>query len=93
MAKILYVDGTSKTIKPKNGSNFELEELQNIVEGTIEIINLHDSDDILVINEVGKLVGLHKNYEATELAVKHESIFPSDYIVGTVLLCKSEEVK
>ena len=42
----------------------------------------------MVINEEGKLLGLPRNDKATELANFHLDY--DDYIVGNVVVCKSE---
>ena len=53
MATLIKADGTRTEIQPKNGTNFKLEELQEYVDGYIEIVNLRNGE-ILVINEDGK---------------------------------------
>lgn len=94
MALLLKQDGTSRPILPKNGEDFSLEELQGFVGGLIEVINLRDRlDQILVINEEGKLIGRELNSEATAIAQKNQAIHPFDVIVGDALLCLSEEVR
>lgn len=50
-----------------------------------EIIVLNDGT-FMVIDEEGKLKKLEKNYLATEIAHENNSIYPSDFIVGNVLL-------
>ena len=50
-----------------------------------EIIVLNDGT-FLVIDEEGKLKKLQKNDLATEIAHENNSIYPSDCIVGDVLL-------
>lgn len=44
----------------------------------------------MVINEEGKLLGLPRNDKATELANFHPDF--DDYIVGSVVVCRSEQV-
>lgn len=54
-----------------------LENLQSIVEGPIEVVNLGFTTPILVIcNEEGKLNGLPKNFSS-----------PMGTFVGTVIIC------
>src|SRR6266700_554985 len=67
MALILYPDGTSKEVHPANGDHFEIEELVQIVEGTIQMIPLPDGR-IMTLNEEGGRVGLPPNEQATALA-------------------------
>lgn len=50
-----------------------------------EIIVLMDGT-FIIIDEEGKLKKLDINQEATEIAHKNNSIYPSDYIAGDVLL-------
>lgn len=50
MATLIKADGTRTEIQPKNGTDFKLEELQEYVDGYIEIVNLRNGE-ILVINE------------------------------------------
>lgn len=66
-AQILYPDGTSKEVQPANGRDFQLKELQDIVEGHIEIVPLKDGR-IMVIDEEGKLKDYPRNAQATKLA-------------------------
>lgn len=90
MATLLKADGSQKTIQPKNGNDFSLEELQGYVDGYIDIINLWNGE-ILVINDNGKGV-YPTNETATKLAKEHHRLFPGDWIDGDVVLCKDGEV-
>ncbi len=40
MAKIIKTDGTIVEVTPQNGTDFQLEELQKIVGGYIEVLRL-----------------------------------------------------
>lgn len=53
MAHIIKTDGTIIEVQPKNGTDFQLEELQAVVEGYIQIVRL-DNDKVMVVNEEGK---------------------------------------
>jgi hypothetical protein len=88
-AKIYKADGTIIDIVPENGTDFQLEELQRIVGGYIEIIGLFDNE-IMVVNEEGKLADLPINENATELYNEADDFY--DYIVGDVLVCDSSMV-
>lgn len=93
MARIIKTDGTILMACPKNGIDFQLNELQEIVGGYIEIICLcNDEDEIIVMNEEGKF-GYELNSKATQLAKKHKAIHESDYVYGDVLVCKNNQVK
>lgn len=89
MAKIYRTNGDIENVEPKNGTDFQLEELQGIVGGYIECLNLSDGR-LLVCNEEGKLKGLALNERATELVRKNGY---NDYIVGDVLVCKDCEIE
>lgn len=90
MGKIYKADGMITTVEPKNGTDYSLEELQGIVGGYIEVLPLND-DEIMVLNEEGKILGLDLNDNATELI--SEAGMWDDFIVGDVLVCKNDEVK
>ena len=66
MATILYADGRQEERQPANGTIFQLEELQAIVGGWIEITHTRDRQ-VMVINEEGKVDGLPRNEQATSL--------------------------
>lgn len=90
MGKIYKTDGTITTVEPKNGTDYSLEELQEIVGGYIEVLPLNE-DEIMVLNEEGKILGLDLNDNATELI--SEAGMWDDFIVGDVLVCKTDEVR
>ena len=66
MARLYKTNGEVIEVSPKNNRDFTLEELQNFVEGNIEIINL-TTEKILIVNEEGKINKLPFNELATEL--------------------------
>lgn len=88
-AKIFKTNGEIIEVEPKNGTYFKLPELQKIVGGYIEIVNL-TKDRIMVVNEEGKIYGLDINSAATELLVQNGG---RDIVVGNVLVCDSNMVK
>lgn len=85
---VIHSDGARTAVKPKDFKKFTLEELQALVGGYIETVNL-TSDRVLVINENGKFENLPINEQATALAHACNAIFPSDYIVGDAVLIYS----
>lgn len=89
MALIFKANGEREHVSPENGTDFKLEELQKIVGGLIEVIGI--GDEIMVLNDEGKLMGLPYNQDATALFRKHYDT--NDFIVGDVLVCKDNEVK
>lgn len=74
------------SVSPKNGTDFQLEELQKFVDGFIEIVNLHDGY-IMVVNDNGALIPLPYNPVATVRCGMREPIF------GDILICKGEMVR
>lgn len=85
MATIYKANGqVVDNYKPKNGKTFELSELQEIVGGYIEIVNLRDGR-MMVLNEEGKMYGLAINNNATKIFNKGFS-YAYDVIVGDVLV-------
>lgn len=91
MATIYKTNGECSTATPKNGIAFSLKELQSIVGGYIELIDLYNGD-LMVINEEGKLIGLDINAKATLIFSKS---FPMafDVIVGDALVCNKSQIK
>lgn len=89
MAKIYRTNGDVENVEPKNGTDFQLDELSSIVGGYIEVLYLDDKE-ILICDEEGKLKGYPLNVRATDIV---RSCGISDYIVGDVLICKTGEVK
>lgn len=90
MAQIIKTNGETIDVKPKNGKDFKLRELQKIVDGYIEIVWL-PNDKIMVVNEDGKLRGLETNVEATR--IYYNTFGYKDIIVGDVLLCDANQVE
>lgn len=81
-------DGTDATeVAPKNGTDFQLDELQEFVGGYIEIVTARDGR-LIVLNEEGKLNGLPVNVVATILYGN-----PDDAIVGDVLVCSPTQIE
>lgn len=88
-AKIYKADGSIIDVKPNNGTDFSIEELQDIVGGFIEIVSLM-GNEIMVINEEGKLIDLPFNETATQMYQEVDGFY--DYIAGDVLVCDSNMV-
>ena len=57
MEKIYKANGEVLDIAPKNGRDFQLKELQTIVGGLIQIIEINDTEIMIIIKE-GKLENL-----------------------------------
>lgn len=67
MALLMKANGTEETIRPQDGSEFSLEELQRLVGGYIEVVPTPQSKD-LIVNEEGVLKALPVNKKATMIA-------------------------
>ena len=64
---IYRADGIREIISPNNGKHFQLEELQEIVGGYIEVMNLPTMEKKMVLNEDGRSMELPINRLATAL--------------------------
>lgn len=94
MAHIYYANGEIKEVTPKNGTDFQLEELQEIVGGYIWVIGLkRDTEQRILVINYEKLKGLQMNEKATDLAHEFNAIPPYCNIVGDVLVCNDSMVK
>lgn len=91
MAQIIRTDGTRQKICPANGTDFTLKEMQSIVGGLIQLVELDDKRT-MVMNEEGKLGGLPLNIEATKV---FHMYYPGsrDFIVGNVLVCSNNQIR
>ena len=89
-AHIYYPNGDFQETQPKNGTTFELEEMQEIVGGYIEVIRLNDGR-IIIVNEEGLLQGLPVNIEATNILRRDHST--TQYIVGNAIVCDADMVE
>lgn len=91
MAQIIKSNGQVIETTPKNGTDFSLEELQTIVGGWIEIVNLRDGR-LLCLDEEGKLKGKELNPVATDIYHQALPLCRKDFIVGDVLLCDEDQI-
>lgn len=85
MATILRANGTEETVEPKNGRDFKLRELQEIVGGYIEVVYL-ENGQLLVVHDEGALIPLPINAKAT-------AMYQTWNIHGDVLLCERKQIK
>ncbi|MBD5237533.1 MAG: DUF3846 domain-containing protein [Bacteroidales bacterium] len=91
MARLIKAIGGEVEITPENGKSFGLEEAQNNVGGYIQILPL-DDENVMIMDEEGKLKERLFNVTATKIAYRYNAIFPGDYIVGDVIICKNDEI-
>ena len=87
MTEIIKTDGTRQPVQPANGSDFTLEEMQAIVGGYIELVEL-----TMVVNEEGKFIPLSLNLEASRIFRAHHPA-SKDFIVGDVLVCNNNQIR
>ena len=92
MDRILKANGEILEISPKNGKDYSLEELRDIVDGYIEIVFDKTRESIMVVNEEGKLYNLPFNTNATRW-MNDNTYHIDDYVVGDALVCDRNHVK
>jgi len=76
MAVVIRTDGIRESLY-----NLQLEDLQKAVGGLIDIVRLN-KDEILVINDEGKLMGLPENRVATQKGHENSALWADDWIAG-----------
>ena len=93
-AKLLKASGEVVEIKPKNGTDFKLDELYKHLQcSLVEVINLNQ-DDIMVVDDEGKLTSNNVvNVNATMLAQENQAITSWDYIAGNAIVCNKKMVR
>lgn len=85
---LIKTSGVIKNVKPKNGVDFQLKELQGFVGGNIEIVKTKDGR-ALIANENGLNLNLPFNALATDFYLYGDQ----SNIVGNVLICNQELIK
>lgn len=90
MAHIIKTNGEVVEVQPKNGTDFQLDELQAIVGGYIEVVGIHYGQ-LIVCDEEGKLKGKGRNNKATDFY--RLRLLTNDFLVGDVLICDQEQIK
>lgn len=108
MAKYYKADGTEQEVHPKNGEYFELDELQQLVGGFIELTYIVIDDELkrMCFDEEGKLKYVHMgddgklhvdedklNRKATFIAQEYGFLSPFDFIVGNAIMLDDNEVR
>jgi len=79
-------------VEPENKTNFNLNELYKLLLcDTIEVIYLNQNE-IMIIDENGKLLGKPLNDTATHIYRKNIKN-TRDYIVGHALVCNTKQLK
>ena len=88
-AKIIYTDKEAEDYTPKNGTTFELEEMQKIIGGYVEPIRLNDGR-MIIVDEDGKSKDKAVNIPATNILRRDH--YTTDYIVGTAIVCDADMI-
>jgi len=88
MAQFIKSNGAELELLPEKGTQFTLKELQDLVDGFIEIVPAKDGR-LIIINEEGKLKDLPLNQKASLLY----KFVGKDVIVGDVLVCDKSEIR
>lgn len=92
-AKIYKQSGRVAKVTPLNGEHFTLTELQCLVGGYIEIVQL-GGGEVMVVRADGKMCqDAEINHSATRIARERQAIWAHDCIVGNALVCPSEMVQ
>lgn len=87
-AKLYKSNGTILEVVPSNGTDFQLDELQTMVGGYIEIVPI-GKGKIMVLDDEGKLKCKPVNNAATMIFMQAGYY---DTIVGDALVCDDEMV-
>lgn len=92
MGKWIKTDGTEVEVAPKDTKTwcYSLKELQDMVNGSIEIVRL-TKELIMVVNEEGAVNDLPINDKATAYACTFD--VNSQFAFGNALVCRKGEVK
>jgi hypothetical protein len=86
--EVIHPSGIRTAVHPHDGKKFSLKELQGFVGGSIELVTMKRGNGhaTMYVNEEGKLEGLARNYEATELALVSDY---GDWIVGRAIIVRT----
>jgi hypothetical protein len=91
-AILFKTSGMMLDATPKNGKTYTLKEMQSMVNGLIQVIDLSPAvNALMVMNEEGKLLELPLNVNATRIfRMAFEGT--DDFVVGDVLICKKNQM-
>jgi hypothetical protein len=94
MAKLFKTDGTVVEVSPKNGKDFSLKEMYDLIGNgcdMVQVVYLADGN-LMWCDEEGKFNEAHKpNYPASHLLAQAGGI-PGDIVMGHVLITAPDEV-
>lgn len=92
MAHLYKPNNDIVEVQPKNGTDFQAEELHAFVDGTFEIVFLGEEEGLLICNKNYLAEGLELNFMASLVGERYGVWMGGGYFCGNVLLCKSNEV-
>lgn len=84
MATLFKPDGTTQSVEPKNGRDFKIEELWDLIGGYVQVVSA-SGGKILIVDEEGLLKHRPLNKEASKRA--------GFMIVGDALLCDKKQLR
>jgi hypothetical protein len=90
VARWIKADGIETIVRPSNGNEFSLEEMNKFVGGYLEAIRL-TAQDVMYLNEQGLLLNLPINHIATQLVRSHRTEHKFTTIVGDVIIANLQE--
>lgn len=82
---IIAADGTTRGTSPGKGTFYDLQQLQRVVGGYIEVVGTRDGLGLLIVNEEGRLRQLPPNPVASVIAGR--------LIVGTAVLVPTDAME
>jgi len=99
-ANYIKTDGTIEEISPANGRDFSLSEVQELVHGLIDVVNIPDSvmirqlkltNFIFIVNDEGILLNMEQNLFASYLC---SLLFGQPCaLFGDVVFCHTDMLK
>lgn len=90
-ANYIKTDGTIEEISPANGRDFSLSEVQELVHGLIDVVNIPDSVMIFIVNDEGILLNMEQNLFASYLC---SLLFGQPCaLFGDVVFCHTDMLK
>ena len=85
MATIIKINGETENIEPENGKIFTLKELQQVVNGLIEIVYLNE-DKLMIVDEEGLL-------KSNPMINREASNIANQPIVGQVIIINRDQIE
>lgn len=94
MAKLIKPDGIEQLVEPRNGKEFQLDELYALIEcDTVQLVHLADGSAMFCDEEAKlKKVWPAVNEKATRLLAAAGGL-PGDVVLGNVLVCTLDDAK